>query len=131
MAREAKEEIRQLLNKINTAWLQGAAADLNNYFAEEVVFKGPSFVEMARGRAACVQTYLDFVKKTNIKEFHEGEPHIDVFSSYAVATCGWTIVYDMNHKSYRETGHDLFVLERLDGQWKAVWRAIIPETQIK
>jgi len=122
----ARQEIQLLLRKINDAWLKGRPEDiphaLSACFHPDICIKGPGFQQLAKGRDACVQSYQEFLQQAAIKACTLSDPEVDVYGDTAVATFKWDMTYVLNGQEYRESGHDLFVLSRLDGQWLASWR---------
>ena len=129
-ARDDREEIRLLLNKINDAWLagppDGIPGVLNECFSADMVIKGPSFQAMGRGKEACVKSYVDFVRQARVRSCTLSEPEIDHFGDTAIATYSWEMTYELDGHEYHNSGHDLFVLSRVEGRWLAVWRAMLP-----
>ena len=124
-----KKQIRNLLSRMNEAWLRGHTERLNECFRDDVVVRGPDLKEMARGREACVKSYTDFLRLAKVEEFQASEPLIDLFGSMAVVTSPWKISYRMNGRDYHESGHDLLVLVREEGGWKVAWRSVLPSPQ--
>jgi len=86
----AHAEIRDLLSRINDAWLHkrgdALTAALNACFAEDVVMRGPGFVLFGKGRDFAVQSYRDFVNQAEVKDFSLEEPDIDIAGETATAT---------------------------------------------
>jgi len=121
-------EVRAALQKINDAWLKGPPDDLaqslNECFDEDMVVRGPGFQELARGRAACVQSYEQFLREAKVRQCRLDEPSIDVFGDTALAVYGWDMIYELNGQEYHETGCDLFLFKRASSGWLAVWRAM-------
>ncbi len=123
-------EIRQLLRRINQAWVKGHPEDLEKCFHANMVMFQPDLQSRLEGRQNCVRSYEDFCGQAVIHDFREFEPAIDVCGNTAIATYRWEIRYEMNGESFNETGRDLFVFVREDGRWQAIWRAmILPQTQ--
>jgi Domain of unknown function (DUF4440) len=125
------EEVREILGRINEAWLKGRPEDLtgalSDCFSEDVVFAaGPAFQVVARGREACVAGYADFMRAAMIDHCQLSEPSIEVSNGTAVASYAWEMVYSMKGEEHRESGQDLFVFARTGGKWRAVWRALLP-----
>ena len=129
-ARDDREEIRLLLNKINDAWLKGPpeklAEALSDCFHDGIVIKGPGFQAMGRGKEPCVKSYVDFVRQARVRSCTLSEPEIDHFGDTAIATYSWEMTYELDGHEYHDSGHDLFVLSRVEGRWLAVWRAMLP-----
>ena len=119
-----KEEIRRVLARIGEAWLNGRPDELNEYFHDDIVIKGPGFQELGRGKEVCVQSYKDFLNQTSIKSFKESEPYIDLWDDTAIATTPWEMVYVLENKEYKESGHDTFAFVYKNDRWQVVWRMI-------
>ena len=127
---EDRDQIKRVLEKINEAWSQGDPRDipekLGSAFHPDMVIKGPNFREMSRGVKACVQSYQDFLDQARVHQCKFFEPHIDVAGDTAVATYAWEMTYERMGETYEESGHDLFVFNRSNGKWLAVWRVMLP-----
>ncbi|HEY2012749.1 MAG TPA: DUF4440 domain-containing protein [Bryobacteraceae bacterium] len=126
-----REEIELLLQRINESWLMGypeeMPAKLGECFDDAMVIKGPGFATVGTGKAACIQSYIDFVHQAKIIACTLSTPQIDVSGDTAVGTFSWKITYELNGVESRETGHDLFVFARREAGWRAVWRTMLPD----
>jgi len=122
---DEREEIRMLLGKISAAWRQGRLEELAEYFHDDMVIRGPELKEMGKGRDVCVGSYKDFLSQAKVQELKESDAEIDVWGTTAVASYAWEMQYEMGGESYHESGRDLFVFTRQEGEWLAVWRAVL------
>jgi len=120
------EEVRELLQKITDAWTRGDPDDLAEYFHEELVILSPDLQRMGKGKAACVQSYKDFMAQAVVHEYKERDHKIDVWGNTAVSTYAFDITYEMDGQTFRESGHDMFVFNQEGEKWLAVWRMVIP-----
>lgn len=120
-----KEEIRDFIARMNDAWVQGHPELLTSFFSEDIVMVHPDFSQRTEGREACVAAYADFCTQASIQELKPGEPSIDLFGDTAVATYAYEITYQMAGESFVDTGRDLFIFVRENGEWRAVWRTMI------
>jgi ketosteroid isomerase-like protein len=124
------EEIQRLVGRVNDAWLKGSseeiATTLDSCFAEEAVIWGPDCREAARGKEACVKSYVDFASQAVVKHCTLSEPVIHQVGETAIASYSWDMTYVLKAQEYSETGHDVFVLNRSQGEWRVVWRMILP-----
>lgn len=120
-----REEIREIVKKINGAWRSGRPEELAAYFHEDMVIAPPGLSGRAKGRDACVASYREFIQMAKVKEYKEAEPGIDLWGSTAVATYGWEMVYELKGESYHESGWDVFVFQREGTEWRAVWRTLV------
>ena len=125
-------EIRDLLQKINDSWLSNQPDEvskvLTDCFHQDMVIKGCDLKTMAKGRKACVLSYVGFIKEAQISAFSQDEPDIQITGNTAIASYGWTIQYKLEGKEYTEPGHDVFVFQRTNGKWLAIWRAMLTES---
>lgn len=60
MIAKHRKEIRQVLNRINKAWLNGRPGELREYFHGDMVLVHPGLEGRAEGGETCVQSYKDF-----------------------------------------------------------------------
>ncbi len=123
------QAVRQLLTRINDAWLKGAPdaipAAMEGCFHERMVVQGPEFQTLAEGKPACIQSYVDFMRQAVVRECTLGEPTVHVIGETAIATYRWTMTYEMQGRESSESGWDVFAFTRAAGRWLAVWRTML------
>jgi ketosteroid isomerase-like protein len=125
-----RQEILELIEQLNDAWVKGSPEKLSSFFREDMAMVHPDFVNRTEGREACIASYEDFSSQAKVNEFKLGETSIDVFGHTAVATYSYEISYEMGGEHFKDTGRDLFVFIRENDRWQAVWRTmIIPQEQ--
>jgi hypothetical protein len=130
MASTDEESVRELVARINDAWLKGRPEDipsaLDGCFHEQMTIKGPDFQTIGSGKEACIRSYSDFLQQASVRECTLSEPDVEVVGDTAIASYSWKMTYELSGQEYRESGHDLFVFTRDQGRWLAVWRALLP-----
>ena len=125
-----RQEILELIEQLNDAWVKGSPEQLSSFFREDIVMVHPDFIHRTEGREACIASYVDFCSQAKVNEFKLGETSIDVIEDTAIATYSYEISYEMGGEQFTDTGRDLFVFIREDGRWQAIWRTmIIPQEQ--
>ena len=125
-----RQEILELIEQLNDAWVKGSPEQLSSFFREDIVMVHPDFIHRTEGREACIASYVDFCSQAKVNDFKLGETSIDVIDDTAIATYSYEISYEMGGEQFTDTGRDLFVFIREDGRWQAVWRTmIIPQEQ--
>ena len=125
-----RQEILELIEQLNDAWVKGSPEQLSSFFREDIVMVHPDFIHRTEGREACIASYVDFCSQAKVNEFKLGETSIDVIGHTAIATYSYEISYEMGGELFKDTGRDLFVFIREDGRWQAIWRTmIIPQEQ--
>ena len=132
MARDEEQEIRLLLERINSAWLKNPPdaipAALEDCFHESMVIQGPGFQSMGEGgRDACALSYADFMRNAAVLDCTLSEPIIHLAGDAAIATYSWRMTYIMKGQQSTESGRDVFAFTRSEGRWLAFWRAMLPD----
>jgi len=116
------QEIRQVMKKINQAWLKGRPQELQAYFHPDIQFIGSNLETLATGRAICIDSYQDFINQAAVRKYTENDFDIQVWGNTAFIRYSFDIEYQMQGKSHRDTGKDLFAFTYHQGRWLAVWR---------
>jgi ketosteroid isomerase-like protein len=126
---DAERAVWDVVRRINASWVAGRADDLATLLREDFVTHAPGADQRQRGRAAAVQSYIDFFNSATIESFEPFDPVVEVFGDTAVVVYRWRIVYTMKlekPETFRESGSEIFVLARDADGWKAAWRMISP-----
>ncbi len=106
------------MRQINQAWLDGRVH-------AEIVTTFPDFAGKIQGREGFLAGFHDFCQNATIQEFRKHDQQVDVAGSTAVITFRYDMVYERLGERYRASGRDLWVFEKQDGAWIAVWRAML------
>ncbi|MEJ2628753.1 MAG: nuclear transport factor 2 family protein, partial [bacterium] len=64
-----------------------------------------------------------------LHEYSESMPDIKLWGNTAIASYTYDVSWEMNGKSYKESGKDLFVFTYENGKWQAVWRKLMPNKE--
>lgn len=123
----ARDEIRQVIERINDSWLAKRYDDIGPYVADDVVVAPPGSDLRISGRTAYVDSYRDYDRAATTREFVPGDPVIDVVGGIAVAVCPFFIVYELEGVTYRETGRETLVFSNAANRWRVVWRSVQSE----
>jgi len=130
MTNDPSAEILSVIRRINSAWLDGPPEEIvgrvKPLLDPNVVTCGPNFQVVARGADANAASYESFVRMATVREFSAPDPDIHVSGDTAMAVCPWTMTYTLNDQTYTESGHALLVFNREGGQWRVMWRAMLP-----
>lgn len=125
-----EQEIRELIRAMNDAWLglpaEEIPAALGGCFHDDMVIRGADLTVTARGKDACIQSYVDFVQQAVIRECTLEDPEIDLAGDSAAAVYNWEMTYELEGQEYHEAGADVMMLARTDGHWLVTWRLMLP-----
>ena len=123
---ESKREIAAAaLRQINQAWLNGRVEDLGPLVHSDIVMVLPDFAGKIQGREHFLAGFRDFCQNATIQEFREQDQQVDVVGDTAVITFRYEMVYVRSGERYRAYGRDLWVFEKRQGAWIAIWRAML------
>jgi hypothetical protein len=111
-----------LVARINRAWLEGRPAEMTPLLDPQIVLRGPSGARV-EGRDALVASYVDFCTHARVEAYSESEVQVDVMGDTAVVAFRFEMVFERGRR-FRSSGRDLWVLARVEGQWRAVWRTM-------
>src|SRR5450631_4149684 len=89
----AMQEVRQALEDLNQAWRNKRFDLLEQCFDDDVVMRGPELKELGRGRSLVVQSYRDFMQKSDVIDYTESNHFVHEWSNTAVAGFDWSMTW--------------------------------------
>jgi hypothetical protein len=122
-----RAEVRHALQRISAAWQDRRYQELAILFDENIVMVLPGLSARIEGRAAVVESYMEFMEHSAVGEYWEDEPTIDVWGDTAIASYRWEMTWVSGGISANAAGYDVFTFaRRIDGDqsWRAVWRTM-------
>ncbi len=126
MLDEAKREsAAAAMRHINRAWLAGQVQDIAALLHPEIVMVLPDFAGRVQGREELLAGFQNFCRNATIREFRDHDQQIDVAGEAAVITFRYEMVYERSGGRYRSTGRDLWVFQKQETGWIAVWRTML------
>jgi uncharacterized protein (TIGR02246 family) len=125
MDESKRENAAAAIRQINQAWLNGRVEDLAPLVHPDIVMVLPDFAGKIQGREHFLAGFRDFCQNATIQEFREQDQQVDVAGDTAVITFRYEMVYVRSGERYRANGRDLWVFERQEGAWIAIWRAML------
>jgi Domain of unknown function (DUF4440) len=120
-----EKEVWAVIQRINSAWLERQPERLTELFHDRIVIVGMDGRRFGEDCAACVDSYRSFSEQATVSFYQESDRQVDVYGTVAVVGYRFEIEYMMDGKTSRDTGRDLFVLEKENDRWLAVWRQVV------
>ena len=122
---DSNAEVHSVLASINAAWREGDPSSMREYLDPDIVMLRLASRRSFRGREILVESFLEFGRNARVLEYAEDDEHIDVVGECAVASFHFRMFYE--RATYREEseGRDLWVFQRREGRWQAVWRTML------
>jgi Domain of unknown function (DUF4440) len=122
---ERREAALQSLLRINRIWLDGQVEMLAALVDANVVMVLPGFAGRVQGREEFLAGFRDFCANAHVHKFDDHGYDTDVIGDTAVITFQYEMIYERSGERYRATGRDLWVFRDREGNWIAVWRAML------
>lgn len=122
-----RAEVRVTLRRISAAWQDRRYQELATLFDEQIVMVLPGLSARIEGRAAVVESYMEFMEHSAVGEYFEDEPTIDIWGDTAIASYHWEMTWVSGGISKGAAGYDVFTFSRRtdgDHAWRAVWRTM-------
>ena len=119
------EDAAAVMRRINGAWLDGRVEDLGPMLHPEIVMVFPGFAGRVQGREEFLAGFHDFRLNARVHNFSDRDLQLDVAGDTAVVSYEYEMVYERAGKRYRASGRDLWVFQRQDEAWIAVWRTMV------
>jgi len=121
-------EVHRILASINAAWRSGQPLMMLQYLHPDIVMALPGFNGTLHGREALVDSFEEFCGNATLIEYEESDEKITVVGDCAAASFRFRMIY--KRADYREEsrGRDLWIFQRQDSRWIAVWRTMLDLT---
>jgi hypothetical protein len=119
------EDVSAAMRQINRAWLAGRVDDLVPLVHPEIVMVFSGFQGKVQGRESFLAGFSDFRQNARVQEYNEHDHQVDVVGETAVVSFQYEMVYEREAKRFRATGRDLWVFEKRESTWIAVWRTML------
>jgi ketosteroid isomerase-like protein len=120
-----RDDAAKAMNRINEVWLHGDIADLEPLMHPDIVMVFPGFGGAVRGRTELIAGFHEFRDTAALQEFHDEEHHVDVAGNTAIVSFRYDMLYERTGEQFRATGRDLWIFEKQNGAWIAVWRTML------
>jgi len=125
------QRIETFINDFNKSWTQGEFESMTSLLHDKVIFVSPDLKTEIRGLNACLQTIKDYSANAKTKTFEVRNKKIHIWDETAMITLGYYVEYEMKNQSYKENGTEFWTLNKQNGNWKLVWRALVKNEKIK
>ena len=119
-------EFVSFVESLDRCWLQGRFEDLTGFLAGDVVFVAPGGKPRVEGRKQAIESYRQFMSRAQISRFQTSDYVVTRRGDAAIVEYAWQMTWVVDQVEHSDTGRDVLVLARRDGDWRVVWRTQIP-----
>ncbi|HKA05806.1 MAG TPA: nuclear transport factor 2 family protein [Gemmataceae bacterium] len=123
------EAVIAAMQRINRAWLDRRPREMVGLVHPDVTIVVPGFAGRVTGREAFIAGFQDFCNQAIVHEFRESDQQVDVAGNAGVVSFVYEMVYERGGTRYRAIGRDLWVFSRHNGEWLAVWRTMLDQSE--
>jgi hypothetical protein len=125
MKSSESEQLHEMMTKINRTWQKGEPDQLMPYLHPDIVMAFPGFAGRAEGADAIIAGFREFCNSSVLHECNESDYDIEVFDSAAVVSFRFDLTYERSQQKFRSTGRDIWIFQKHESLWKAIWRTMI------
>jgi len=115
-----EQEVWETVRKLNDCWTKSDGKELVHYFHESMVAITPVDRLRREGKQNCIDGWVGFAASTKILYWKEIDPQIHIYGNTAVVTYYFDMAFEMNGKTIKSDGRDMFVFVKENGKWWAV-----------
>ena len=111
---------------MDQCWLQRRFDDLSAFLAKDMVLVAPGGNGRIDGCAAIIDTYREFMDRSQVSQFENGAVNVTERGDTAVLEYSWAMAWESKVASHQATGREILVIARRSGDWKVIWRTQLP-----
>ena len=123
---DIKGQILEIVEAFNQSWISREFDQLGQYLDDKVVFVSPDGGLYVKGKKNCIATFEEFTSQVATQHYKRCNEKVELWGKTAVASYEFLIDYQVGEKSIQEKGRNIMVFNRGDGDWKVVYRTLLP-----
>ena len=120
----SESDVRKVIARIDAAWRNKEFSEFSSCFHEDALIVGPGYLEFARGRDKCAESYREFAFNAAVLSYSESNHSLHLLESTAIYTFSWEMTYQREKGPSHELGTDQLVFQLGSAGWQLVWRYI-------
>ncbi len=120
-----ESEVHDAMALITRAWRENRPTDMYPCIHADVTTVFPGFSGAIRGRDNLLAGFVEFCQNARVLEYNESDEQIHIIHDVGVVSYRFDMLYERASYRERSTGRDIWVFERVDGKWTAVWRTMV------
>jgi len=120
-----ESDVHETLAEINRCWRENRPQEMKPYLHPDITMVFPGFTGSLAGRDAFLGGFSEFYTNARVIEYEESDEQIHVVDRVASVSYRFTMVYERATYRERSTGRDVWIFERSDDRWIAVWRTMV------
>lgn len=125
------QEIETFIKQFNDSWTKGTFDRLTHLLDNETIFVASDLESEITGKDRCIQTIRDYAHHAETKRFDVTHKKINIWNETAMVVLDYYVEYEMNNQLYKEKGKEFWTLNKQEGKWKLVWRAMVKNEKMK
>ena len=122
---EPASEVRVVMAAINRAWRENHPKEMQPFLHPDITMALPGFSATVAGRDVLLSSFAEFCSNARVLQYDETDEQAHVIGDTAIVSFRFTMLYERASYRERSTGRDIWVFQRQNGRWLAVWRTMI------
>lgn len=119
------KKVSNIITTLNQAMANGDLSKLDIYFHDNVKIITPDLKILGDGKKVCIQSYVDFINKAEIKNYSDSIDNVFIYKNTAIVFYTFTMTWIMNGKPNTEKGKELYVFSKENNRWLIILRKLI------
>ncbi len=111
---------------MDRCWMEGRFEDLRAFLAEDTVLVAPGGQVRIEGLGPAIESYREFMSHSRVQRYITVDHAVTMRDDTAVIEYRWEMIWSSDEAEHDDTGREVLVLARRDGEWRVIWRTQIP-----
>ncbi|MBZ0265122.1 nuclear transport factor 2 family protein [bacterium] len=121
---EPEKTVWHAMESINHAWVNEDINMMIPLLHPDICMVMPDQSELAKGRDILIESFRQFVDSVEIHQFVVEEKSVQIIGNTAVVRYRYSLTYTMEEHRITDKGWDMFIFEKIEDTWIAVWRTM-------
>ncbi len=125
MSTKSESEVHETMAAVNHAWRENRPSEMRSHLHPDVTMVLPGFSGMIVGADRLITGFEEFCTNARVLEYEETDEQIQVVDNVAFISFRFNMLYERSAYRERSIGRDVWVFQRSNGRWHAIWRTMV------
>lgn len=125
MATDSESRLHETMAAINSAWRENRPGDMRLHLHPQVTIVLPGFSGTVTGSDALLAGFEEWCANARVLGYKESDEQVQIIGRVGVVSFRFDMLYERAAYRERSVGRDIWVFQRIDDKWLAVWRTMV------
>lgn len=125
MNNDNESKLHETMAAINRAWRENRPSEMRAYLHPDITMVFPGFSGKATGIDDMIGGFEEWCANARVIEYEESDEQVQVIGNIGFVSFRFDMLYERATYRERSTGRDIWVFERSDRKWLAIWRTMV------